>query len=223
MKTIYSLFDKDQISNLPIVHFSGRIYVITSRREAERAVEHLLTAPILGIDTETRPSFKKGQSNKVALLQVATHEACFLFRLNRIGMTAAIIRLLENKQVKMIGLSLHDDIAMLHRRAAFTPGYFIDLQQQVREIGIEDMSLKKIYANLFHEKISKRQQLSNWEADNLTEKQQQYAAIDAWACIKIYEEVCRLRDEKDYNLIVVPRPEPAEQQHHSDNPTEHEQ
>ena len=200
-KTIYNKFDKTLISQMPPVNFPGRIVVILSAGEAERAVSYLLSQDILGVDTETRPSFKKGESHKVSLLQVSSKEICFLFRLNMIGITPAVKRLLENKEVPMIGISWHDDLLSLKRRASFLPGYFIDLQNVVGEIGIEDMSLQKIYANLFHEKISKRQRLTNWDADVLNDKQKAYAAIDAWSCIGIYEEIQRLKKSKEYTLL----------------------
>ena len=200
-KTIYNKFDKTLISQMPPVNFPGRIVVILSAGEAERAVSYLLSQDILGVDTETRPSFKKGESHKVSLLQVSSKEICFLFRLNMIGITPAVKRLLENKEVPMIGISWHDDLLSLKRRASFLPGYFIDLQNVVGEIGIEDMSLQKIYANLFHEKISKRQRLTNWDADVLNDKQKAYAAIDAWSCIGIYEEIQRLKITKEYTLL----------------------
>jgi ribonuclease D len=118
--------------------------------------------------------------------------------------------LLEDITIPKVGLSWHDDILSLHRRAEFKPGKFIDLQNIVGDIGIKDLSLQKLYANIFQQKISKRQRLTNWEADVLNSKQQQYAATDAWACINLYEEVMRLKKTGDYDLVVVPEPEPAQ-------------
>ena len=201
-KIIYSKFDKSDIVALPRAVFDGRIFVINTEAEAEKAVAYLLGQDILGVDTETRPSFKKGQRHNVALLQVSTHDTCFLFRLNLIGMPPAIIRLLEDINVPKIGLSLHDDILSLHKRADFTPGNFIDLQQHVGELGVKDLSLQKLYANFFHQKISKTVRLSNWETDVLSDSQKTYAATDAWACIKIYEERMRLERTGDYKLVV---------------------
>jgi ribonuclease D len=205
-KTIYSKFDKKVITDLPTVLFSGRIITIISEADADKAVEYLLSCDILGVDTETRPTFHKGDQHKVALLQVSSRDTCFLFRLNNIGLPPSIIRLLEDKTVPKIGLSWHDDILSLHRRAEFIPGYFIDLQNIVGKVGIKDLSLQKLYANLFHQKISKRQRLTNWEADVLNDKQKQYAATDAWTCINLYEEIKRLDMTKDYELIVVEEP-----------------
>ncbi len=200
-KTIYHKYDKQRIADLPRVLFEGRIVVILTESEAQKAVDYLLSQPILGVDTETRPSFKKGRVNKVALLQVASHEICFLFRLNQLGISPAVKRLLEDKSVPKIGLSWHDDLNMLHKSGEFETGYFIDLQNHVREIGVEDLSLQKLYANFFGQKISKRERLTNWEADILNDKQKQYAATDAWACIMLYEELMRLEETGDYELI----------------------
>lgn len=201
-KNIYNKFEKGLISSLPVAEFNGRIIVIHTTGETKKAVNYLLSKPILGFDTETRPSFKKGHQHKVALLQVATEDTCFLFRLNFTGLTPDIKRLLEDREVPKIALSWHDDLAGLHKLGDFTVGNFIDLQNCVKEIGIEDMSLQKLYANLFNQKISKRQQLSNWEADVLNDRQKHYAATDAWACINIYKEILRLKESKDYNLII---------------------
>ena len=201
-KIIYNKFDKKSIAQLPTVTFPGKTVVVMSESEAEKAVHFLLSRDILGVDTETRPSFKKGETHMVSLLQVSTSDVCFLFRLNHIGITPAILRLLENKAVPMVGLSLHDDMLSLHKRVAFTPGFFIDLQDLVGELGIEDLSLQKLYANLFHQKISKRQRLTNWDSDVLNDKQKAYAALDAWACINLYKEILRLKQSGDYELVI---------------------
>lgn len=207
-KIIYSKFDKAKIAELPRVTFPGRIVTILSAGEAEKAVDFLLKSDILGFDTETRPCFTKGKRNKVALLQVSNREICFLFRLNMIGLAPAIVRLLETEGPLKIGLSWHDDIRCLHERGDFEPRGFIDLQDHMIELGIKDMSLAKLYANLFHQRISKREQLSNWEADVLTDKQKMYGATDAWACIMLYEEYMRLKESNDYFLEYVPEVDP---------------
>lgn len=199
MKILKNKFDKLAVNDLPRVVFEGKIVLVISEQEADKAVDYLLSQPVLGFDTETRPSFQRGKGmNKVALLQVSTQDTCFLFRLNQIGMPPSILRLLTDKKVVKVGISWHDDLMQLRRRKDFTPGTFIDLQKEVRKIGIEDMSLQKLYANFFRQKISKSQRLTNWEADNLGEGQQMYAAIDAWACVMLYNEICRLRETGDY-------------------------
>lgn len=203
MKTLYNKYDKHAISALPRVLFEGRVIVIQTESDAEKAVDYLLAFPLVGIDTETRPSFKKGMTNKVALLQVSTEDTCFLFRLNRIGVPSSVKRLLQDSRILKVGLSLRDDLMSLHKRDDFNPEGFVDLQDYVRAFGIEDQSLQKLYANVFGEKISKGQQLTNWEADVLSEGQKLYAATDAWACVKLYNELNRLKDSGDYRLVLV--------------------
>ena len=202
-KIIYNRFAKDWMAELPKVTYDKNIIVVVSPQQTAKAVDYLLSMPVLGVDTETRPSFTKKQQFKCSLLQVATHHNCFLFRLNYTGMTTAIIRLLEDTTVPKVGLSWHDDINSLKRLQNFTPGWFIDLQDHMREIGIEDLSLQKLYANFFGQRISKREQLTNWEADILSDKQKGYAATDAWSCIMLYEELLRLEQTGDYELIKV--------------------
>lgn len=201
MREIFENYPKERIQSLPLTKFEGRVFVITTESDADKAVDYLMKQPILGFDTETRPSFKKWQRHTVSLLQVSTHDTCFLFRLHLTGMTKSIIRLLEDRNITKVGLSLRDDFHQLHERSSFNVGTFIDLQDEVKEIGVQDASLQKIFANLLGGKISKSQQLSNWEADILTDGQKTYAATDAWACIMIHEEIQRLAKD-GFELIV---------------------
>ena len=203
-KLIYNKVDKAMISQLKRVEFYGKIYVVTSPVEAEHVVDYLLSQPILGFDTETRPAFEKGKRYQCSLLQVSTRTDCFLFRLNKTGLCPAVVRLLGDEQVTKVGLAWNNDMLSLRQLGSFKSGRFIDLQDMVRELGIEDQSLVKIYANLFGERISKAERLSNWERSELTDKQMEYAAIDAWACVRIYNEVNRLLATRDYELEVRP-------------------
>ena len=203
-KLIYNKVDKAMISQLKRVEFYGKIYVVTSPVEAEHVVDYLLSQPILGFDTETRPAFEKGKRYYCSLLQVSTRTDCFLFRLNKTGLCPAVVRLLGDEQVTKVGLAWNNDMLSLRQLGSFKSGRFIDLQDMVRELGIEDQSLVKIYANLFGERISKAERLSNWERRELTERQMEYAAIDAWACVRIYNEVSRLLATRDYELEVRP-------------------
>ena len=203
-KLIYNKVDKTMISHLKRVEFYGKIYVVTSPVEAEHAVDYLLSQPILGFDTETRPAFEKGKRYYCSLLQVSTPTDCFLFRLNKIGLCTAVVRLLSDKAVTKVGLAWNNDMLSLRQLGNFESGRFIDLQDMVHQLGIEDQSLVKIYANLFGERISKSERLSNWERNELTEKQMEYAAIDAWACVRIYNEVNRLLATRDYELEIRP-------------------
>ncbi|MGM9688253.1 MAG: 3'-5' exonuclease [Alloprevotella sp.] len=202
MRDLYIKIDKDIIPQLPRYAFDGRIVVVQSEEEANRAVRALRTAPMIGIDTETRPAFKRGEMHKVALLQIATEEICFLFRLNQMGLPAALVELLSDKNVLKLGLSLHDDFMMLSRRnSQLQPAGYIDLQNYVKEMGIGDLSLQKLYANVFGKRISKSARLSNWEADVLTDAQKVYAATDAVTCIHLYKELKTLKESGDYRLV----------------------
>jgi ribonuclease D len=187
MKQIRKTITKAEIAAMPKVLFPGRIFVIYTESEAEKAVAYLKDQRIVGVDTETRPSFKRGTTHKVALLQISTQDTCFLFRLNRIGMPDSLQEFLMSDTLK-IGLSLKDDFNSLRKREDVHPdrGNWIELQDYVGRFGIADRSLQKIFANLFGQKISKSQRLSNWEAEVLSEGQKLYAATDAWACVEIY-------------------------------------
>lgn len=191
---------KEEIKEMPKAAFPGRIHVIQTEQEVEKAVAYLQSQSILGIDSETRPSFTKGQSFKVALLQISSDECCFLFRLNMTGLTQPLIDLLENPDIIKVGLSLKDDFLMLHKRAPFNQQGFVELQEYVRIFGIQDKSLQKIYGILFGEKISKSQRLTNWEADVLNDKQKLYAATDAWACLNIYNLLQKLKRTGDFEI-----------------------
>ena len=184
---------KADIAQMPVDLFGGRIIVIHSKVDVEKAVSYLRNFNIVGVDTETRPSFAKGKTYEVSLLQVSTEDTCFLFRLNYIGMPDALVELLQDERILKVGLSLRDDIQSLNRRNSFEPGGFLDLQHYVKSLGIEAQSLQKIYALLFGKKISKSQRLTNWEADVLTDRQKGYAATDAWACVRIYNYLEELK------------------------------
>ena len=208
MKQIKNKITKTEIATLPKVLFPGRIFVIYTEADADKAISYLQTQSIVGVDTETRPSFKRGTTHKVALLQISTSDTCFLFRLNQIGMPPSLQEFLMSDTLK-IGLSLKDDFTMLRRRKDVhaEEGNWIELQDYVGRFGIEDRSLQKIFANLFGQKISKSQRLSNWEAETLSEGQMKYAATDAWACVEIYNCLEEMERTGNYELIKVETPE----------------
>ena len=184
-----SKIEKSLISTLPPCDIVGEIIVIDRPEDVAAAIDDLKQCPLIGFDTETRPSFRRGESNTISLLQLATDRRAYLFRLKKIGPNQLLKDLLESEEHMKVGLSVHDDFHSLNRWMPCRPKNFIELQKYVKAFGIEEMSLQKIYAIVFNKKISKRQQLSNWEADQLTPAQQQYAAIDAWACRDIYYEL----------------------------------
>lgn len=171
---------------MPTLTYTGAIKIVDTPELAHAAIQELSQQQMVGFDTETRPSFRKGCVHKVALMQISTFDCCYLFRLNKIGIGNDLKEFLENPDVLKIGLSVHDDFNVLRRSGEFSPKGFVDLQEVVKKYGIKDISLQKIYAIIFGNRISKSQRLTNWEAEHLTGAQQAYAALDAWACLKIY-------------------------------------
>lgn len=189
VKTLVLSISKEQLSALPTVTYPGHIIVINTVEQAKSALETIARYPVIGFDTETKPSFRKGRTNQVALVQVATADCCYLFRINKFGFTDELRQLIENEAIIKVGLSLKDDFHVMHKLHDFEPASFVDLQDLVKEYNILDCSLQKIYGIIFNERISKSQRLSNWEASTLTAPQQTYASIDAWACLKIYSHL----------------------------------
>jgi ribonuclease D len=178
---------KEEINDLPLEAFEGEIVIIDSNEGLEEAVDYLKQFTVLGFDTETKPSFTKGNVNPVALLQLSSSEKSFLFRLNRIGLPSPIIDLLRNPEIIKVGAAIKDDIRGLQDITDFDGNSFLELQQYVSSFGIENFSLKKLAAIVLQIRISKRQQVSNWEAAELSVGQLRYAATDAWVSLEIYE------------------------------------
>ena len=178
---------KEEINALSLEAFEGEIVVIDSDEGLQEAVDYLKQFPVLGFDTETKPSFTKGSVNPVALLQLSSSEKSFLFRLNRIGLPAPIIELLSNSEIIKVGAAIKDDVRGLQDITDFNGNSFLELQQYVISFGIENFSLKKLAAIVLNIRISKRQQVSNWEATELSVGQLRYAATDAWVSLEIYE------------------------------------
>ena len=179
----------EEVNELPLYQFDGGIFVIDTFDKLDYFLPLMQDQKILGFDTETRPSFKKGKVYPVSLLQLTTLNEAFLIRINRIGLPDEIKYILKDSNVKKIGLAIKDDIKILKEINDFNPSEFIDLQDYVDDFGIEAKSLKKITAIVLNKRISKSQQVTNWEKQELSEGQQIYAATDAWACLKIYKEL----------------------------------
>lgn len=177
----------EDTAKLPAVLFEGPIVIVDDEKQVEAACRDLASSPVLGFDTETRPSFRPGVMFRVSLLQLSTPEVCYLFRLNKIRFDKAIVRLLESKDILKIGADVGGDLRSLRQIKPFRDGGFVDLQTLAPEWGIEEKSLKKLSAIVLGQRVSKAQRLSNWEAATLTEKQQRYAATDAWVCTRIYD------------------------------------
>ena len=184
--------DKETFNQLPLVSHTGNVVVANTPEQADAAVAAIRAAGmVVGFDTETRPSFQKGVTYRVSLLQLSAGQTAYLFRLKLMeGIVPSLKALLEDPAVTKVGLSTPDDFHSLRKwDDTLRPQGFVELQQMVTRYGIEEMSLAKIYALLFGKKISKRQRLTNWEAPSLTDRQIAYAAFDAVACVQIYEKL----------------------------------
>jgi ribonuclease D len=183
----FSNIEDEYVRSLPAMTFPGIINVIDHASNLEDIRSLLQNEPLLGFDTETKPSFKKGRFHSVALLQLSSRDHAFLFRLNKMQLPGFILDILEDENVIKVGVAIKDDINALNKLSPFIPAGFIDLQQFVKKFGIEDNGLKKLVANIMGYRISKKSQTSNWEQEILSHEQLEYAATDAWVCRQMYE------------------------------------
>lgn len=179
----------DELQEYELSWFKGEIIIVDNLKVFSKVIQGLMNERLMGFDTETRPSFKKGHKNKVSLIQLATHNKAYLFRINRIGIPPELANILANPEVIKAGVAVHDDIRFLKGVRRFNPAGFIDLQSFVRDFGIQSSGLKKLTAIVLGFRISKRQQVTDWEAEELSEPQQVYAATDAWVCYEIYNKL----------------------------------
>ena len=182
----YSI-SKEEVNELPLGQFEGEMYLIDHPDQVEEAVDFLEEQHIIGFDTETKPSFKKGQFNHVSLLQLSTTEQAFLFRLNKIGFPEPLRNLMEKENLIKIGAAVHDDLKGLGKLTdSFYPQSFFDLNDELKKVGFHNVGVRNLSGMVLKIRISKSEQVSNWESEILTEKQRRYAATDAWACLKIF-------------------------------------
>lgn len=179
----------DEIKDLPVAGFEGRIEIVDTVEALERACNHLMGERVVGFDTETRPSFKAGVSYNVSLIQLSTADVCYLVRLTSVRMERCLMRLLESRKVLKVGVDVQGDIRNLNKMRHFRAGGFVELQKEVEAFGIEDKSLKKMAAIILGVSVSKAQRLSNWEAKEYTSAQMRYAATDAWICLEMYNKL----------------------------------
>ena len=194
MTTVNNFIDKisnEQTALLPAVEFRGEIRIVEHERDIAAACKTLAEQPVIGFDTETRPSFRPGVTFRVSLLQLSTPTVCYLFRLNKIPLAKPNLQLLEDRRGLKIGADVAGDLRSLRQIRHFRDGGFVDLQGIAPEWGIGEKSLRKLSAIVLGRRVSKAQRLSNWEAATLTDKQQLYAATDAWVCTRIYEQLLR--------------------------------
>ncbi|MEQ9405586.1 MAG: 3'-5' exonuclease [Cyclobacteriaceae bacterium] len=181
----------DDIRRLPLLAFEGEINIVDSEDRYEEAIDALQGVEILGFDTEKKPTFRKGDYNPTAMVQLSSMEDAWLFRLNKIGYPRDLFEIMADEEIIKLGISIDDDIKELEKLREFQPAGFIDLNSIARDIGIRHIGVKKLSAIFLEHRISKGQQTSNWEIETLTPGQQRYAATDAWICLKIYDEIQR--------------------------------
>ncbi|MFZ5431751.1 MAG: 3'-5' exonuclease [Bacteroidota bacterium] len=179
----------EELVELPLKSFDGDIVLVETMQMVRVAVKYLSQFRVLGFDTETKPSFQKGQIHKVALLQLATDERAFLFRTQKIGIPDELRQIFSNQAILKAGVAIRDDIKGLQKLAPFRPAGFVELQNHAQDAGIQNIGLKKLCAIVCGFRISKSQQLSNWEAEELTDQQMIYAATDAYVSLKIYQKL----------------------------------
>lgn len=183
---------KEELNELPVEGFSGEIVVVDYARDVKKIMAYLKRQKSLGFDTETRPTFKKGALNEVALLQLSTANTAFLFRLNKMGLPVELVEILADPGIVKVGVAIKDDVVGLRRLSDFKPQGFVEIQEKVKDFDIEIFGLKKLSGLLLGFRISKAQQTSNWEAEQLTEAQIRYAATDAWVSLEIYNRLLEL-------------------------------
>ena len=182
----------EEIEKLQLASFKGKIKVINRLGlDFILAVRYLKKQKIIGFDTESRPCFSPNQHHYgVSLLQLSGEDEAFLFRIKLMGGIPKPLRnILSNEKILKVGAAVNDDVHGLRKHHDFEPGGFVDLQKVVWEYGIKDKSVKKMSAIILGFRISKSQQLSNWEAGRLSESQKLYAATDAWVCLKMYKKL----------------------------------
>ena len=188
-KTYHENLTAEELAGYELSWFKGEIVLVDNLTTFYEVFPRLLGSDLLGFDTETRPTFKKGRKNSVSLIQLSTGDLACLFRINKIGIPDELVRLLSDPSVIKAGVAVHDDIRFLKGVKRFTPDGFTDLQNFVKNFGIQSSGLKKLAAIVLGFRISKRQQVTDWEAEILTEAQQVYAATDAWVCYQIYRKL----------------------------------
>lgn len=184
-----STITNDEINELELEKFEGELHLIETEDQINEALKALRNHKVVGFDTESKPAFKKGEYNHISLIQISTEEDCYLFRVNKTGITDNLKSYLESDEVIKVGIALRDDLKDLKKLRAMTPAGFVELNELVKAIGIESNGLRKLTAIILGFRISKSAQVSNWEKEELTEKQLNYAATDAWVCIRMYNKL----------------------------------
>ena len=183
----------EELRDYPVGGYEGENTVVDNSEDLDVIIHDIIKSGIVGFDTETKPSFRKGDRNRVALLQLSNEKRVYLFRLHLMGLPDLLKRVLEDPGLLKVGVAIHDDVKGLKKLSSFKPAGFVELQELVGDYGIKSAGLKKLAAIILGFRISKRQQISNWESPVLTDAQISYAATDAWVCHQIYMELIRKR------------------------------
>lgn len=179
----------EDINKLPRYSFEGEIRIIDREEDVEPAINEIKKANILGFDTETKPSFRKHEANLPCLIQIAAGNTVYLFRINKCGFPQTFDEIFSNKDILKVGVGIRDDIKNLNKIRKFTSVSFLDLQNYVEKFEIEEKSFSKLMAIIFGVKISKRQRVTNWAVEKLSQPQIHYAATDAWGALKMFEKL----------------------------------
>jgi ribonuclease D len=185
---------KEEINELPLRQYEGPIEVVTNEERQRAVLEELVAHAVVGFDTETKPVFRRGVHHNVSLVQLAVPGKAFLIRLNHVGFTDALSAFFADERIKKVGISIKDDLRHLAQlaekhRIRFKPANTLDLNDTAKHLDVPHMGVKKLTGIFLDFRVSKGQQTSNWENPRLTEKQQRYAATDAWVCLEIYQRL----------------------------------
>lgn len=190
---------KEEVNQLEMGAFEGKVVLIDHLDDLDTLIEGIYGERFIGFDTETRPAFRKGVSYQVSLLQLSTRDQAFLLRLNHVGLPREVMEILENPNVVKVGAAVRDDLKALKKLVpGFQPQSFFDLNEELKKVGFENVGVRNLSAMVLGIRISKSEQVSNWEAETLSDKQQLYAATDAWACLEIF---LKLRDQGYLDLL----------------------
>lgn len=180
---------KEDLQALPLLAFEGTIHTLSTEAECNEAVQELRHFDVIGFDTEKKPTFNKGEYNHTAMVQLSTMEDAYLFRLNQMGYPSSLFDLMADRSILKLGISIDDDLKDLNKARNFHPSNFIDMNDVVKDLGVKHMGVKKLAAVILNARISKNQQVSNWESETLTPAQLRYAATDAWICLAIHRKL----------------------------------
>ncbi len=180
---------KQEINELPLFKYEGKTVIASNEQQIDKAIFEIEKHDLVGFDTETKPTFKKGQFHHVALIQIAIPDVVYLLRIHKVGVPKSLANFLSNEHIAKIGIALEDDVIALNKKRRFKPSGFIDLNKIAPTLGIENIGARNLSALLLSSRISKNQQVSNWENDILSDSQIKYAATDAWICLEIYNKL----------------------------------